>query len=102
MWGGSGAGDGGGRGGGGSGTSGRSPGSSVRWAGECRLERWPLGWPEAKQAWVRSSSGRAPLEARCLTPAAGPLNSGQSERKRPCLAPLDAAFPPGPEGGLRP
>lgn len=38
VWGGSGAGDGGGRGGGGSGTSRRSPGSSVKWAGECRLE----------------------------------------------------------------
>lgn len=36
VWGGSGAGDGGGRGGGGSGTSGRSPRSAVRWAGECR------------------------------------------------------------------
>lgn len=38
VWGGSGAGDGGGRYCGGSGTSGRSPGSAVRWAGECRLD----------------------------------------------------------------
>lgn len=38
VWGGSGAGDGGGRSCGGSGTSGRSPKSAVRWAGECRRE----------------------------------------------------------------
>lgn len=60
VWGGSGAGDGGVLGGGGSGTSGRSPGSSVKWAGECLLEWWPRGWPAAERAWVRSSGGKAP------------------------------------------
>lgn len=85
MWGGSGAGDGGGRGGGGSGTSGRSPGSSVRWAGECRLEQWPLGWPEVKQAWF-GALVEGPPRNPLPHPAEGPPNSGQRERKRPCLA----------------
>lgn len=66
VWGGSGAGDGGGRRCGGSGTSGRSPGSAVRWAGECRREWRTPSRPHWGQAGLGSELWRKwPPRARC-------------------------------------
>lgn len=87
VWGGSGAGDGGGRSGGGSGTSGRSPKSVVRWAGECRRE-WGLpGRLHWGQAGLGSELRRKwPSGARCPVEP-GPENRGPMVRKRPRLDP---------------
>lgn len=92
VWGGSGAGDGGGRSCGGSGTSGRSPKSAVRWAGECRRERGLLGRSHWGHAGLGSELRRKwPYGARCPVEPR-PENRGPIERKRPRLDP--ARFPP--------
>lgn len=104
VWGGSGAGDGGGRGCGGSGTNRRSPGSTVRWAGECRQVgvagrlavlgsgRPKLGAPEEV----------APRAAPCFAGPGPRTAGGRCSRKEAAPRPSPAPLRHSLEGGALP
>lgn len=90
VWGGSGAGDGGGRSCGGSGTSGRSPKSAVRWAGECRRERGLPGRSHWGHAGLGSELRRKwPYGARC--PVEPRTDRAKEAAPRPGSLPSDPA-----------